>query len=85
MVLKSVKLVLVVLSVSIIVALGIVDRAVLLLFEDKKNLFTEKQIGTLESLRFSNEIIAELDYKVCREDRPIDDVTKEWLAQNWNK
>lgn len=65
--------------------LGSVDRAVLLLPEDKKSLFTAEQLQTLNSLRFSNEIIAELDYRVCRENKPIDQVTKEWLAANWNK
>ena len=65
--------------------LGIVDKAVLLLPEDKKSLFTEKQLETLDSLRFSNEIIAELDYKICRENQPIDQVTREWLDKNWNK
>lgn len=65
--------------------LGIVDRAVLLLPEDKKDLFSEKQIEILDSLRFSNEIIAELDYQVCRENKAIDKVTREWLANNWNK
>ena len=59
--------------------LGIVDRAVLLLREDKKDLFTKEQIQSLDSLRFSNEIIAELDYKVCRENGKLDEVTKEWL------
>lgn len=59
--------------------LGIVDRAVLLLREDKKALFTDAQIEKLDSLRFSNEIIAELDYRVCREGRPQDEVTLEWL------
>ncbi|MBU2897893.1 glycine betaine ABC transporter substrate-binding protein [Vibrio hepatarius] len=59
--------------------LGIVDRALLLLRDDKKNLFTEKQLKTLDSLRFSNDIIAELDYKVCREGKPQDEVTHEWL------
>lgn len=59
--------------------LGIVDRAVLLLREDKKNLFTKEQIQSLDSLRFSNAIIAELDYKVSREGAILDEVTKEWL------
>ncbi|WP_249295593.1 glycine betaine ABC transporter substrate-binding protein, partial [Pseudoalteromonas piscicida] len=42
--------------------LGVVDRAVLLLREDKQVLFNQAQINTLDKLRFSNEIIAELDY-----------------------
>lgn len=61
--------------------LGIVDRAVLLLRDDKKHLFSEQQIQTLDSLRFSNDIIAELDYKVCREGKPQDEVTRDWLIE----
>lgn len=59
--------------------LGIVDRAVLLLREDRAKQFTKAQLAQLDNLRFSNEIIAELDYKVCREGRDIDEVTREWL------
>ncbi len=65
--------------------LGIVDRAVLLLREDKKSMLTEEQLEILDSLRFSNEIIAELDYKVCRDNEPIDQVTKQWLESHWKK
>lgn len=65
--------------------LGIVDEAVLLMPEDKTSLFSKEQLETLDSLRFSNEIIAELDYKICRENQPIDQVTKEWLNKNWNR
>ncbi|WP_210472734.1 glycine betaine ABC transporter substrate-binding protein [Vibrio crassostreae] len=61
--------------------LGIVDRAVLLLRDDKKHLLSEEQIKTLDSLRFSNDIIAELDYKVCREGKPQDEVTRDWLIE----
>lgn len=60
--------------------LGVVDRAVLLLRDDRKNLFTQEQLNTLDSLRFSNDIIAELDYKVCREGKSRDEVTHEWLV-----
>jgi len=56
--------------------LGIVDRAVLLLRQDRASLFTEKQIEKLDSLRFSNEIISALDYQVSREGKPLDEVTK---------
>jgi glycine betaine/proline transport system substrate-binding protein len=59
--------------------LGVVDKAVLLLREDRITLFTDDQIAKLDSLRFNNDIIAELDYKVCRENQPIDEVTREWL------
>ncbi len=61
--------------------LGIVDRAVLLLRGDKQGLFNEEQIQELDSLRFSNDIIAELDYKVCREGKPQDEVTRDWLIE----
>ncbi|MDN2483455.1 glycine betaine ABC transporter substrate-binding protein [Vibrio agarivorans] len=61
--------------------LGIVDRAVLLLREDKKKLFTPEEIKTLDTLRFSNDIIAELDYKVCREGKNRDEVTRQWLVE----
>ncbi|MEM5527993.1 glycine betaine ABC transporter substrate-binding protein [Gammaproteobacteria bacterium AS21] len=59
--------------------LGSVDRAVLLLREDRKSLFTAEQINTLDTLNFSNDIIAELDYQVCREGKAIDEVTRNWL------
>lgn len=62
--------------------LGIVDKAVLLLREDKKVLFTKEQLQVLDSLRFSNDIIAELDYKVCRDNEPVDEVTLKWLSSN---
>ncbi|GAM54115.1 L-proline glycine betaine binding ABC transporter protein proX [Vibrio ishigakensis] len=61
--------------------LGIVDRAVLLLREDRSKQFTSEQLAKLDSLRFSNEIIAELDYKVCREVQELDAVTREWLEE----
>lgn len=61
--------------------LEIVDRAVLLLRHDKKHLFSEEQIQKLDSLRFSNDIIAELDYKVCREGKSQDAVTHAWLVE----
>jgi glycine betaine/proline transport system substrate-binding protein len=60
--------------------LGTVDRAVLLLREDRKSLFSEEQLSQLDALRFSNEIIAELDYKVCRENQPLDEVTRRWQS-----
>ena len=57
-----------------------IDRAVILLREDRKSLFSEAQLSRLEALRFSNDIIAELDYKVCRENQPLDEVTRRWLS-----
>lgn len=61
--------------------LGIVDRAVLLLRQDKSINFTQEQIEILDALKFSNEIIAALDYQVSREGKAIDEVTKQWLSQ----
>ncbi|KAB2826054.1 glycine betaine ABC transporter substrate-binding protein [Aliivibrio finisterrensis] len=61
--------------------LGIIDRAVLLLRQDKSINFTQEQIKTLDALKFSNEIIAALDYQVSREGKAIDEVTKQWLSQ----
>ncbi|WP_229380940.1 glycine betaine ABC transporter substrate-binding protein [Shewanella psychropiezotolerans] len=62
--------------------LGILDRAVLLLRQDRASLFTQAQLDRLDALRFSNEIIAALDYQVSREGKPIDTVTKAWLSQS---
>ena len=59
--------------------LGVVDKAVLLLREDKADVFTKAQLEKLDSLRFGNDVIAELDYKVCRDNQPIDETTKSWL------
>ncbi|MCR9197692.1 MAG: glycine betaine ABC transporter substrate-binding protein [Planctomycetaceae bacterium] len=59
--------------------LGVVDKAVLLLRADRESLFTAEQLAKLDSLRFGNDIIARLDDEVCRENRPIDQVTREWL------
>ncbi|MDO6853068.1 glycine betaine ABC transporter substrate-binding protein [Cellulophaga lytica] len=59
--------------------LGIVDKAVLLLREDKKEMFTKAQLEILDGLRFTNDIIAELDYKVSREGKDIDEVTEKRL------
>ena len=59
--------------------LGIVDKAVLLLRQDESDKFTQAELNRLDALRFSNDIIAELDYKICREGRDLDTVTREWL------
>ncbi|OAN11120.1 glycine/betaine ABC transporter [Photobacterium jeanii] len=61
--------------------LGIVDKAVLLLREDRADKLTAEQISQLDALRFSNDIIAELDYLVCREGQDLDTVTRRWLDQ----
>lgn len=62
--------------------LGIVDEAVLLIRDDKKHLFTEAQLAILDNLQFGNDVIADLDYKVSREKKNIDAVTKAWLKEN---
>jgi glycine betaine/proline transport system substrate-binding protein len=59
--------------------LGVVDRAVLLLRQDRAALFTPEQLEVLDKLRFSNDIIAALDYQVCREGKDLDEVTQDWL------
>ncbi|MGJ8731488.1 MAG: glycine betaine ABC transporter substrate-binding protein [Cellulophaga sp.] len=61
--------------------LGIVDKAVLLLRKDKETVFTKIQLEKLDSLQFTNDIIAELDYKVSREGKNIDEVTRKWLRE----
>ncbi|QDT03244.1 Glycine betaine/carnitine transport binding protein GbuC precursor [Rubripirellula lacrimiformis] len=60
--------------------LGTVDKAVLLLRQDKQSMFTKDELQTLDGLKFSNDIIAELDYRVCREGKPLDEVAAKWLA-----
>ncbi|WP_026970821.1 glycine betaine ABC transporter substrate-binding protein [Aliagarivorans marinus] len=62
--------------------LGIVDRAVLLMRESQASRFSDAQLKTLDALRFDNEIIAMLDYQVCREGQPLDSVTRRWLDEN---
>ncbi|MEM6815683.1 MAG: glycine betaine ABC transporter substrate-binding protein [Bacteroidota bacterium] len=62
--------------------LGTVDKAVLLLREDKKFMFSQTQLDQLDAIQFSNEVIAALDYKVSREGRDIDKVADGWLKEN---
>lgn len=62
--------------------LGTVERAVLLIRDDKKAYFTFDQLQRLDELRFSNNIIAALDYQICREGKSLDLVTKVWLKDN---
>ena len=59
--------------------LGTVDKAVTLLRQDRSSIFTAEQIRELDSLRFGNSVIADLDYQVSREGKPIDEVTADWL------
>ncbi|MDC5852436.1 glycine betaine ABC transporter substrate-binding protein [Vibrio europaeus] len=59
--------------------LGGVDRAVLLLRDDRRVRFTPEQLARLDALRFSNTIIAELDHQVQREGQCLDAVTRAWL------
>lgn len=58
--------------------LGSVDKAVFLLREDRRSMFSEEELSRLGSLRFSNSIIEELDYRVCRKDESLDEVTDSW-------
>lgn len=62
--------------------LGGMDKAVLLLREDRQSLFSKTQIDVLNSLRFTNKIIEILDYQVCREGRNLDETTKKWMESN---
>lgn len=62
--------------------LDVVDRAVLLIRDDKKQLFTKAQLDALNALRFDNDVIAQHDYLVSRNNKPLDDVTKDWLISN---
>ncbi|WP_299252897.1 glycine betaine ABC transporter substrate-binding protein [uncultured Aquimarina sp.] len=62
--------------------LGSVDKAVLVVRDDREHLFSPEQLVVLDNLRFGNEVIASLDYKVSREGENIDEVTKEWLTNN---
>jgi glycine betaine/proline transport system substrate-binding protein len=62
--------------------LGSVDKAILLLREDRKNLFSENEIFILDSVRFNNEIIAGLDYEVSKKKKELDRVTKEFFKLN---
>ncbi|PXY02322.1 glycine/betaine ABC transporter [Marinifilum breve] len=62
--------------------LGSVDKAVLLLREDRKHLFSADQLHLLDSLRFSNEIISELDYQVSCKNEILDELTYRWLLAN---
>lgn len=61
--------------------LGLIDRAVLLLREDRQSLFSEEQLQTLDSLHFTNDSIAELDWQVSRAGQPLDAVTRNWLVR----
>jgi glycine betaine/proline transport system substrate-binding protein len=59
-----------------------VFKAFLLRRKDKENMFTKTHLQKLDGLQFTNDIIAELDYKVSREGENIDEVTKRWLLEN---
>lgn len=62
--------------------LGIVDRAVMLIRDDKKALLAKEQLEKLDNLSFSNDIIAALDYQISRKNKPLDEVTHQWLVEN---
>lgn len=55
------------------------DTAVLLLREDKRDLFTTDQIEQLDRLSFSVDIIEKLDERVSRYNDPLDELCEEFL------
>ncbi|PJE79190.1 Glycine betaine/carnitine transport binding protein GbuC [invertebrate metagenome] len=63
--------------------LGIVDRAVLLLRDDKTDLLTPSQIEKLDQLRFSNQIVSEIDNIVDCSEKTLDEATSDWLEENY--
>lgn len=66
--------------------LGGQDRAVLLTRQDRlKKIFSEQDIQQLDSIKLSNEIVAELDYAVNRENRTEDEAAEAWLNSNQEK
>jgi len=63
--------------------LGGKDRAVLLARQDRlERLFSADEIRQLDGIKLSNEIIAELDYAVNRENKTEDEAAEEWLRKN---
>ncbi|PKQ61984.1 glycine/betaine ABC transporter [Labilibaculum filiforme] len=60
--------------------LGTSDRAVALLRGDRKDLFTQKELERLGAMRFSNEIITNLDYQVFYNKIPLDELSGKFLA-----
>ncbi len=66
--------------------LGGKDRAVLLARQDRLDqLFSEQGIQQLDSIKLSNEIIAELDYAINRENKTEDEAAEIWLNSNQEK
>ncbi|SHN93325.1 L-proline glycine betaine binding ABC transporter protein ProX (TC 3.A.1.12.1) / Osmotic adaptation [Bathymodiolus heckerae thiotrophic gill symbiont] len=62
------------------------DRAVLLARQDRlEQLFSEQEIQQLDSIKLSNEIIAELDYAINRENKTEDEAAEAWLNSNQEK
>jgi glycine betaine/proline transport system substrate-binding protein len=63
--------------------LGGKDRAVLLARIDRlEQLFTADEIKQLDGIKLSNEIVAELDYAINRENKTEDEAAKIWLRKN---
>ncbi len=60
--------------------LGTVGKAVTLLRKDRYSLFTSDQLSELDSLQYGNDLIADLDFQVCREGWSLDEVTADQLA-----
>lgn len=61
--------------------LGSVDRAVLLLREDRKDCFSEQQLAVLQQLKFGNPVISELDYRVAKQGLSFDEAANRWWRQ----
>lgn len=59
--------------------LGGVDRAVLLARSDRLHLLASEDVSHLDSLRFDNATIEQLDYRVSRLGEPLDQVANSWL------
>ena len=64
--------------------LGTKDKAVLLLRKDKSNIFSDEELHLLDSIRFSNGIISDLDFQVCRNNKNFDEVANEWFKSKGN-
>lgn len=60
--------------------LGGVDRAVLLIREDRLGRLDDATLTALDKLRFGNELIERLDYRVSRLGEPLDRVAREAIA-----
>lgn len=62
--------------------LGAVDRAVLLVREDRLALLMPEHIQVLDNIRLSNAIVAELDYAINCDQQDADSAAVDWLNRN---